>query len=216
MQQNILRDSNITKVYLLFVDGGARKRLEVKLRFIDKTVCYFATPIPMNFSKPKKKIPAELNVYTSDGIYKTKITLIDCNASLREVLYEVSLPKIWDYIQLRSSTRVPIELPFSIKFNDGYEVTGHTCDLAVGGFSFFSTESIPSIYKKIMGILTLELPKDNIINFPDGKMIAETKFVREKSEIENHFGETLYIYKFLNLPQDGEMILKNYLIKISV
>ena len=216
MQHNILRDSNITKIYLVYVDNGSRKRLEVSLRFLDKKECYFASPTPVNFNKPKRKIPAELNVFTPDGVYKTKVTFIDCNMSLREVIYEVSLPKAWDYIQLRSSSRKVISLPVSIKFNDGYEIKINTYDLALGGISFFSTEQVPNIYRKISGILTLELPKDTLINFPDGKMTVETKFVREKSEIEDHFGETLYIFKFVNISPEDEMVLKNFLIKLLI
>lgn len=206
MQQNILRDSNITKIYLIYVNNGSKKKESVSLRFIDKKECYFAAPTPVKFDKPKKKIPAELNVYTTDGVYKTKVTLIDCNMSLREIMYEVSIPNSWDYIQLRASSRKLAALPVTIKFNDGF---------SINGVSFFSKETISSIYKRISGILTLELPKDTLINFPDGKMTVEAKFVREKSEIENHFGEQLYIFKFVNISYDDENILKNFLIKLN-
>ena len=212
MQHNILKDSNITKIFLIYVNNGSRKKETVKLRFMDNKECYFVAPTPVKFEKPKKKIPAELNVYTSDGVYKTKVTLIDTNMSLREVLYEVSIPKSWDFIQLRASSRKLIELPVSIKFNDGYSINATTYDLSLGGISFFSKESISSIYKKISGILTLELPKDTLINFPDGKMTVETKFVREKFDIENHFGEQLVIFKFIVMIPDDEMILKNYML----
>ncbi len=215
MQHNILKDSNITKIFLIYVNNGSRKKETVKLRFMDNKECYFVAPTPVKFEKPKKKIPAELNVYTSDGVYKTKVTLIDTNMSLREVLYEVSIPKSWDFIQLRASSRKLIELPVSIKFNDGYSINATTYDLSLGGISFFSKESISSIYKKISGILTLELPKDTLINFPDGKMTVETKFVREKFDIENHFGEQLVIFKFIGMLPDDEMILKNFMLKLD-
>lgn len=216
MQQNILRDSNITKIYLIYVNTlGAKKRESVKLRFMDKNECYFAADVSPNFSKPKRKIPAELHVYTTDGVYKTKITLIDTNMSLEEVMYEVSIPKTWDYTQLRSSSRKLVKLPVIIKFNDGYEIEAETYDLATGGISFFSTEQISSIYKKISGILTLRLPKETIINFPDGQMRVETRFVREKTDIENHFGETLYIFRFINMLPEDDMVLKNFLIKLN-
>ena len=42
MQQNILRESNVTKIYLIYVDNGARKKMPVKLRFMDNKECYFA------------------------------------------------------------------------------------------------------------------------------------------------------------------------------
>ena len=216
MQQNILRDSNITKIYLIYVNKKRKKKREsVKLRFMDKNECYFVADVPPNFSKPKRKIPAELHVYTTDGVYKTKITLIDTNMSLEEVMYEVSIPKTWDFTQLRSSSRKLVKLPVIIKFNDGYEIEAETYDLATGGISFFSTEQISSIYKKISGILTLRLPKETIINFPDGQMRVETRFVREKTDIENHFGETLYIFRFINMLPEDDMVLKNFLIKLN-
>lgn len=215
MQQNILRESNITKIYLIYVDNGSRKKISVNLRFMDNKECYFSGSTQPNFVKPKKKIPAELHVFTSDGVYKTKVTLIDTNMSLREIVYEVSIPKNWDFIQLRKSSRKVVELPVNIKFNDGYEINIKTYDLSLGGISFFMKDSLSSIYKKVSGILTLELPKDNIINFPDGKMTVETKFVREKDLIEEHYGEHFYIFKFVGLPPEAEMILKNFLIKLD-
>ena len=66
MQHNILRDSNVTKIYLMYIDGGARKKIQVKLRFMDSKEGYFAAPTPRGFVKPKRKIPAELNVYTTE------------------------------------------------------------------------------------------------------------------------------------------------------
>lgn len=216
MQQNILRETNITKIYLIYTNSnGIKKKDAVKLSFMDSKECYFATNTSVNFVKPKKKTTAELNVYTTDGVYKTKVTILDTNLSLREVIYNVSIPKTWDFIQLRSSTRKLIKLPVKIKFNDGFEIQASTYDLSMGGVSFFSDQSFSSIYKKISGILTLHLPKTEIINFPDGELIVETKFVREKSEIEDHFGETLYIFKFVNIPKENELILKNFLMKID-
>ena len=215
MQHNILRDSNITKIYLIYVNNGARKKEVVKLRFIDNKECYFAAQTPIKFDKPKKKIPAEINVFTSDGVYKTKVTLLDTNLSLREILYEVSIPKTWDFVQLRASTRKLVELPVSIKFNDGFVINATSYDLSLGGISFFAKENISSIYKKISGILTLELPKNTLFNFQDGKLTVETKFVREKDNIEDHFGEQLIIFKFINVSPDDEFVLKNFLIKLD-
>lgn len=215
MQHNILRDSNITKIYLIYVHNGAKKKETVKLRFMDNKECYFAAPTPVQFDKPKKKIPAELNVFTSDGIYKTKITLLDTNVSLQEILYEVSIPKIWDFIQLRNSSRKLVALPVNIKFNDGFTINATTYDLSLGGISYYTKDSLSSIYKKISGILTLELPKETLINFPDGKMTVETKFVREKPGDEEHFGEQLVIFKFIGVTPENEMILKNFLIKLD-
>ena len=216
MQQNILRNTSVTKIYLIYLDkNNIKKKEAVKLRFMYNKECYFAAPMGANFEKPKKKTQAELVVYTEDGIYKASILIKDANLSLRDIIYTVTLPLKWDFIQCRSSSRKMVELPLSIKFNDGYIIEAVSYDLSTGGVSFFSKQNIPSIYKRFSGTLTLELPHDLIINFPEGKLITEAKFVREKSEIENHYGEVLYIYKFISLNDDAQMILKNYLMKLT-
>ena len=216
MQQNILRDSNVTKIFLTYVDNGARKKVAVSLRFMDEKECFFGTPMPINFKKPKRKIAAELKVYTTDGIYKSNITLIDTNTSIREVLYEVSIPKTWNYIQMRTSSRKLVQLPITVKYNDGFEIQATSYDLSLGGVSFFLPENkdFSSIYKKINGILSLELPRETLINFPEEKMVTETKFVREEENIEDHFGEKLFVFKFINIPNDDFFVLKDFLIKL--
>ena len=93
--KNILEDNRISQKEK---EDLLKMCESIEQRFLDKKECYFASPTPVNFNKPKRKIPAELNVFTPDGVYKTKVTFIDCNMSLREVIYEVSLPKAWDYI----------------------------------------------------------------------------------------------------------------------
>ncbi len=213
MQHNILRDSNVTKIYLMYVDAGARKKIQVKLRFMDTKECYFATSTPRGFVKPKRKIPAELNVYTTDGVYKTKVTLLDSNMSLNEVMYEVSIPNKWDFVQLRSSSRKEVELPIEITFNDGFKITTNTHDISLGGISFVSKNSFNSIYKKISGILTLKLPQNTLINFPDGTMTTEAQFVRESEP--NDFGEIIYSFKFCSVKPEDEEILKNYLLRLD-
>ncbi len=215
MQQNILRDSNVTKIYLLYEEKGLKKRVSLKLRFMDSRECYFAGSMPANFEKPKRKTPADLYVYTVDGVYNSKVSILNANVSMRDVLYEVTIPKKWDFIQLRRSTRKQVALPVSIKFNDGFELNETSFDLSLGGVSFFSRTQIPSIYKKISGVLSLQLPSDTLINFADGQMTVEAKFVREKEDIEGRFGEVLYIYKFMNVSPEDEDILRMFLIKID-
>lgn len=215
MQQNILRDASVTKIFLIYVENGSRKKMEVSLRFMDNKQCYFSTSTINLFQKPKKKLDAELKVYTIDGVYTTKVKLLDSNVSLKEIMFEVSVPKTWDYVQLRSSTRKNIELPLTIKFNDGFEIQAQSYDLSLGGISFFSKEEINSIYKKISGILSFELPKNTIINFPDGKMTTEAKFVREVRDMEDHFDEKLYIFKFMSVSLEDKEVLKSFLIRLN-
>lgn len=216
MQHNILRDTEVTKIYLVYLDSNSVKRKEsVKLRFMDNNECYFAGVMPVNFVKPKKKTSAELIVYTEDGVYKSNVVIKESNLSLRDIIYTVSIPQKWDFIQCRNSSRKKVQLPLVIKFNDDFIITAQTEDLSLGGISFFSNQNVSSIYKKISGILTLEFPQDLIINFPDSRLVVETKFVREKLNVENHYGEVLYVYKFLSLNSDEQMILKNFLMKLN-
>lgn len=128
-------------------------------------------------------------------------------------MYEVSIPSRWDFTQLRSSSRKEVELPVKISFNDGFLIEATTHDLSLGGISFISDKPFSSIYKKISGILTLELPKNTLINFPDGKMSVETKFVRETPF--GNFGETLYSFKFIGVKLEDEEILKNFLLRLN-
>ncbi len=213
MQHNILRESNVTKIFLIYVDNGAKKKIAVKLRFMDNKECYFVTPTPTNFKKPKKKIQAELKVYTTDGIYQSQVTLLDSNMSLNEVLYEVSIPIKWNFSQSRLSSRKTIELPLNISFNDGFHIETKTQDLSLGGVSFILKQQISSIYKKLSGILTLELPRNTLINFPDGKLTVETKFVREN--LTDNYEGTMYSFKFVGLKPEDEEILKNFLLRID-
>ncbi len=216
MQHNILRDTEVTKIYLVYLDSNSVKRKEsVKLRFMDNKECYFAGVMPVNFVKPKKKTSAELIVYTEDGVYKSNVVIKESNLSLRDIIYTVSIPQKWDFIQYRNSSRKKVQLPLVIKFKDDFIITAQTEDLSLGGISFFSNQNVSSIYKKISGILTLEFPQDLIINFPDSRLVVETKFVREKLNVENHYGEVLYVYKFLSLNSDEQMILKNFLMKLN-
>ena len=97
--------------------------------------------------------------------------------------------------------------------DDGFLIEATTHDLSLGGISFISDKPFSSIYKKISGILTLELPKNTLINFPDGKMSVETKFVRET--LFGNFGETLYSFKFIGVKLEDEEILKNFLLRLN-
>ena len=154
-----------------------------------------------------------VSVSAAPKLNKTKVTLLDSNMSLNEVMYEVSIPNKWDFVQLRSSSRKEVELPVEITFNDGFKITTNTHDISLGGISFVSKNSFNSIYKKISGILTLKLPQNTLINFSDGTMTTEAKFVRESEP--NDFGEIIYSFKFCSVKPEDEEILKNYLLRLD-
>ena len=206
MQENILRDSLVTHIFLSYMEAGKKQVVRVKLRFIDTRQAYFSAPPPINFVKPKRKTPAEIKVFTVDGVYKTDIFINDTQVNLTEVLFEVSVPKLWEYVQQRSSSR-----------NRGFEIETATFDIALGGIAFYSRDAISSIYKKLPAVLTMELPKSMWIKNPDCKIVVETCFVRERieEEDEEHFHQFLYSYKFVNLPKDAENTLRELLLQIT-
>lgn len=216
MQYNILRSSDVTKIYLIYVNQmGVRKRENVTMRFMDSKETYFVTKSYSSFVKPKKKTQAELHVYTPDGVYKAKVAIMDSNTTLDEITYVTTIPLKWDFIQLRKSTRKRVELPFSLKFNDGFEITGMTDNLSLNGIAFHSKSNISSIYQRLSCILTLELPSDTIVNFVGGKLSVEAKFVRQRDGEGEYFGQQYYVFKFDDLSFENELVLKNYLVKLA-
>ena len=217
MQENILRDSLVTHIFLSYMEAGKKQVVRVKLRVIDTRQAYCSAPPPINFVKPKRKTPDEIKVFTVDGVYKTDIFINDTQVNLTEVLFEVSVPKLWEYVQQRSSSRNRVSLPVKIKYNDGFEIETATFDIALGGIAFYSRDAISSIYKKLPAVLTMELPKSMWIKNPDCKIVVETCFVRERieEEDEEHFHQFLYSYKFVNLPKDAENTLRELLLQIT-
>ncbi len=215
MEKNILETIIISKIHIVCTVNNIKKKYPVKFRYQDSKLSFFAGELPTNFVKPKKKIPAEIVVYTPNGVYKSDTVLMDCNMTFNEMLYTVKTCTRWDFIQLRRSTRKMTELPLTLKFNDGFEIKTTSYDLSLGGISFFSSTKISSIYTKISGILTIEMPKEVSYEYPDGKIVVEAKYVRALEEINGHFGETLYMWKFMNLPAELEENLKYFLIKLN-
>ena len=216
MQNNILKDSNIAKIYIIYtLPNGVKKRVSVKLRYMAAKECYFVGSIMPNFVKPKRKSPLEILVYTTDGIYRTNVKILDANLNLNEIMYQVEIPKSWTFTQLRQGSRKSVSLPGTLKFNDGYELHFETFDLSVGGFSFLTTEKISTIYQRFSAIGTLEFPSDLFLNFPDKKLVTEVKCVRSQDEIEGEFGKTFYAWKFVRLTPDEVMILKRYLLRLE-
>ena len=216
MQQNILKASNVTKIFLKFTDGKKYNRKEaVKLRYMDNRSCYFAGQAIINFSKPKWRAKTEIIVYTPDGVYSTIVTIKETSYSLNNILYKVDIPKSWKFTQLRAGTRKEIALPINVKFNDGLEISGETYDLSTGGFSIISNQELSTIHTRFACICKIQFPKDAIINFPDGILETEALYVRQKPIKEGFDLEEykMLCFKFKNLSADDTMILKNFLIK---
>lgn len=218
MQQNILKTSNVTKIFLCYDDGKGYKRKEqVKVRYMDGKHCYFAGSLIPNFNKPRWRAKANIVVYTPDGIYSTTVIIRDTQFSLNDILYKVDSPKTWKFTQLRSGSRKQVALPLKLKFNDGLEIETETYDLAVGGFSFVGNHELTTVQTRFACNCKIQFPKDTIINFPDGLLETDAKYVRQKLFNEGYGFEDkkLLCFKFMNLNPNDLMILKNYLMKIE-
>lgn len=215
MRYNILRDPLINNIFISYKDKDIKRVIEVQFRFMDTKQAYFSAPREKVVAKPKKKTNAVVKVYSIDGVYQTDVIINDSQYSLDEVLFEVSLPKLWKFDNLRSSARNRISLEANLRYNDGFEINTMTYDLALGGIAFYSKKKFSEIYQKLSAILTLKFPMDMWLQNPDGKLIVEAIFVRIRKEDvdEKHFGEYLYCYKFINLSKDDEDLLRGFLIE---
>ncbi|MBE7704001.1 MAG: PilZ domain-containing protein [Cyanobacteria bacterium SIG28] len=216
MERNILNDSDITKIYLVFVDGNGIKRKEpVKLRYMEKKNSFFAGQQLTNFKKPRWRTKADIIVYTSEGIYSANVIMHDTTYALQEIMYNLDTPKTWNFKQLRAGTRKKINLPVKITFSDGLEIESETLDLSVGGFSMLSNTKLGTIHRRFNHRCTIQFSKNDYIYFPNCVLEAEIKFAREKVIREDYEleGYSLYGFKFVNLNSNTIMNLKGYLIK---
>jgi len=216
MQENILKTSNVTKIFLNYFDGKNIKHKEtVKVRYMDNKHCYFSGASLPNFTKPKWRAKADIIVYTPEGIYSATVIIRDTEFSLNNIFYKVDLPKTWKFTQLRSGSRKQFSLPLKLKFNDGLEIETMTYDISVGGFSFHGTQDLTTLHKKFACNCQIQFPTDSIINFPDGIFEVDALFVRQKvlKEGYNVGEDKLLCFKFLNISPNDEMIIKNFLMK---
>ena len=215
MRGNILKESNITKIYLIYNDGILRKKYKAKLRYMDKSECFFATDLPAGFKKPKKKIPVEIQAFTPDGVYKTNLQILDTNTTLREAIFQVTVPDTWRFIQLRNGSRMSIDLSVKVAFDDGFTIETTTNDVSINGFAFFDRKNLSSIYKKLPCTVTVKFPNGALEGIPNDTLVKKAKFVREEENIEYHEGEFLYAFKFIDLENKEELALKNFLLDLE-
>ena len=213
MNDNILRTKDCVKIYINYVnDKGLSRKKQVTVRYVDLQTCYLAMPLPSVIERPKPKSKAGLVVYTTDGVYNSEVVIMGTEVTLNEFFYEVSLPKTWHYKQLRNGSRKDIELPLTLKFEDGFEIMATTTDLSVGGVSFKTTQRISTIYHKLKCEMIIQLPNDLLINCADGKLICNATFVRLRENF--NIDEKIYAFRFLNLSKENSEVLQNYLMHL--
>ena len=118
MQQDILKSGLVSKIVFTYIDGvGIKKKENVTLSYIDNKYCYFKANNTIDFHKPRWRAKAEISVYTTEGIYETKVIIRDTTFSQHEILFEVDIPKTWTYKQLRAGSRKNVELPITLPFD---------------------------------------------------------------------------------------------------
>ena len=204
VQQDLLTKAEVQEIFLIFIDRkGGQKRTAVKFKFADKSSVYLSLELTPDFIKPKKGIPAELQVFAPSGIYRASVILKDTETTSREVFYVISQPKEYRVEQRRKSARIVCEAPFSIKY-DEFEIKALSYDLSLGGVAFYYNEGIPDIYKRFPVELTLYLPEDEMNGIYDSPISCQARFVRGK--------EKFFAYEFLNLNSECRLILKNWLL----
>jgi hypothetical protein len=212
MNTNILKHDNITKMFLIYVTpSNLKKKVEVKIRFSEKEEIYLTSSIPINFAKPKERSSAEIIVYTSDGVYKTDVQILDTNIVLNDVMYKLKSPKTWSYFQLRNSSRKQVTLNGTLTFNDGNVIEFETFDVALGGVSFYTRKSIQNIYQQLPGTVTIKLPKE-----ASGATIkTEGRIIRSKFGDDDYLGQMFYVIRFSLLTNEQVSTLKQFLMSIE-
>ncbi len=217
MQQEILKSGLISKIVFIYVNGvGLKKREVVTLGYMDKKYCYFKSSNTLNFHKPKWRTKADIIAYTPEGVYETKVIIRDATYSQSEILFEVDIPKTWNFKQLRAGSRKKVELPLKIKFPDSVEIEGTTKEMSIGGFSILAKHNLTSVQKSFPSVCNIQFPKELLINFPDGQLETEVKYVRHKAITDEYDldGYSVISFKFLKLTEDQKMVLKSYLMKL--
>ena len=210
--ESILRNPDISKIYISYLDKGKRVKYEVAVRFADSKEIYVAMPSMMNFEKPQKRIPIEIVTYTPEGVHKGNAVLSDVEVTIAETMFILNAPQAWKYTQMRLNTRKLANIKITLSFNDGFKIEAPSYNISLGGISFFSKEKLSSIYTKLPCQLTLDIPILDLDLFPDGTYTVTGRFVREKEKPDEfHQFEILYVFKFVGLTFEQEEILDDCL-----
>ena len=210
--ETVLRNPDITKIYLSYLDKGKKYKYETQVRFVDNKECYFSIQTPTDFTKPQKRIPVEVVVYTPDGIFKANTVLSDSEVTLAETMFILNSPQMWKYVQMRLNSRKLANIVIKLSFNDGYEVKAPSNNISLGGVSFFCREKIPSIYTKLPCKLTMVLPGLDPGIFPNQEFTVTARFVREKERADDfHPFDILYVFKFVGMNSIEEELLEHCL-----
>ncbi len=216
MRENILRETAATHVYLNYTRFGTKQVHKLKLYFIDREYAYFASKkLQEDFVPLNKGTPAEILVYTVDGFYKTNVYINSTQQDTNEILFEVSIPKTWEFTQRRNGSRCNISMEVNIKYNDDFEINAITNDIALDGVSFYLKDKINVIYEKLPAIITVKLPSSCWIKNPSCKIYTETQFVRKRIEEDDkeHYQQYLYAYQFMKLSPEEKASLKELLLQ---
>jgi hypothetical protein len=208
---NVLKEVSISKIEMIYDDDGGKKHREVSLGYYDEEICYFSLNTDLNFLLPKLKSEAEILVYSPDGIFKSVVKFLRINKSVGKVLFEVTAPAKWDFIQRRKNLRKQIPLPVSIKYEDGFEITTRVNDISAGGLTVYKTGAFSGIYQKLEADISIEFPEGVILHMNDNIVHTKARCVRVEENLPGHFGENLVAYEFIHLNSDIANSMRRYI-----
>ena len=204
MDFNILKRKNLIAIYLVYNDGS-NKKIKVDIHYLDAEGCYLQADFwNANINKPKDNFDAEILAYTANGVYVGKTKIIDSTITLQKVLFQVKIPKKWDFSQSRASVRKQIAIPFKIKYNDGYEINGESFDISSGGISFVKQEPILPLYKSFVAKIEIDLSNISISSISNKVIELDVKYLREIQSEQT----ITYVYKFLTIDSHNTNILE--------
>ena len=211
MQQNVLRNSGVTNIYLVSTETNNIFKYPVKLRYMDDVSCYFAAKLPSNYSKPIDNTDVQIVVYTTDGLYKNSTVIKSSTASVQEVVFETGIPKVWEFEQMRKSSRFIVNFPIEIYFSDSSVLESQTYDISTGGVSLYLNNEILEQNKANKVNLVINIPSDVIMTTPNRKLNFEAEIIRETKEENKIF----YVFKFININPENQLALKNILMHLK-
>ena len=214
--EEILKNSDITKVYISYLNRGQKVKQEVRVSFADMKECYFSMATPINFEKPQKRIPVEITVYTPDGVHKGNSVLTETEVTISEVMFILNAPQTWKFVQMRLNARKLANISVKVSFNDGFEMKAPSHNISLGGISFFYKEKLSSIYTKLPCQISLKLPGLDPELYPTGEFVVTGRYVREKDNADEfHPFDTLYVFKYVGLNFVEEEVLEYCLSKLK-
>jgi len=204
MYVNVLREVSPSRIEMTYTDAAGKKTQEVTMGYYDEKCCYFSLIINLNFLLPKVHSTAEIVFYSPNGVFKSTVKFISIEKTPGRVLFEVTVPQKWEFIQRRKYLRKVIPLPIKIKYDDGFEISTTVNDISAGGVGIFLKGNFSGIYQRLVADISIEFPEGSILHLPDHTVKTKANCIRVEENLPGHFGEKFIAYEFIDL--DSEIV----------